>query len=114
MPRLSAQLFVSNNAVLAAVSQEEYALLAEQLKLLDLSWRELLYGANATIEYVYFPLDGLASLLMRVDKDSQVEIGAIGREGMLGVPVFLGSPTSPHSAYCQVAGRMACMPARAL
>lgn len=103
-----------DNAVLAALPEQEYALLFEQLTMLDLGWRELLYAADAVIEYVYFPLDGLASLLMRVEKDSQVEIGAIGREGMLGVPVFLGSPTSPHSAYCQIAGRMVRMPAEVL
>lgn len=103
-----------DNAILAALPEEEYALLAGDMEVLDLGWRELLYQVDAAIEYVYFPLDGLASLLMNVDADTQMEVGAIGREGMLGVPVFLGVESSPVAAYCQVAGRMVRMPAKTL
>lgn len=103
-----------DNAVLAALPEQEYALLAEELVVLELGWRELLYQVDKTIEYVYFPLDGLASLLMSVDVDTQMEVGAIGREGMLGIPIFLGAESSPLAAYCQIAGRMVRLPATTL
>jgi CRP-like cAMP-binding protein len=40
-----------------------------------------------------------------------VEVATIGCEGMVGLPVFLGRPTSPHSSFCQVAGQAAVLPA---
>lgn len=103
-----------DNAILASLPEDEYVLLAEELEVLGLGWRELLYEVDAVIEYVYFPLDGLASLLMKVDANTQMEVGAIGREGMLGVPVFLGAESSSVAAYCQVAGRMVRLPAKTL
>ncbi len=103
-----------DNALLGSLPAAEFAQLAEHVEMLALDWQDLLYEVNGPIEYVYFPVDALASLLMRADKDTMVEIGAIGREGMLGVPLFLGSSTSPHTAYCQVAGQAARVPAKAL
>lgn len=103
-----------DNALLGPLPEAEYAQLAEHVEMQELDWQKHLYEADTAIEYVYFPVDALASLLMRVDESTQVEVGAIGREGMLGVPVFLGTSISPYAAYCQVAGRMARMPANAL
>lgn len=56
----------------------------------------------------------MACPLMRADARTQVEAGAIGRKGMLGIPVFFGAEASPIAASCQVAGRMVCLPAKAL
>jgi CRP-like cAMP-binding protein len=43
-----------------------------------------------------------------------VEVGTVGNEGMLGLPVFLGADSSPGAAFCQVPGRALRMPAEAL
>lgn len=102
------------NAVLSPLPVEEYQQLEQRLQVLDLSGHELLLTANAPIEDVYFPLDALVSLVSDTGQGTMVEVGAIGNEGMLGIPVFLGAPTSPTSAYCQVPGHMAHLPAAAL
>lgn len=102
------------NAVLGPLPAEEYQQLEQRLEVLELDGQELLLTANAPIEDVYFPLDALASLVNDTGQGTMIEVGAIGNEGMLGIPLFLGAPTSPTTAYCQVPGRMARLPAATL
>lgn len=102
------------NALLNPLPEQEYELLAERLEIVEMDGRELLFEADTSIEHVYFPLDALCSLVTDTGQNTMVEVGAIGNEGLLGIPVFLGAPTSPNTAYCQVPGQMARMSAEAL
>jgi CRP-like cAMP-binding protein len=54
--------------------------------------------------YVYFPVDGFASLVTLLDGNPVLEVGMVGREGMLGIHVALGVPTAPLHALVQGAG----------
>ena len=51
---------------------------------------------------MYFPIDGVASILALAD-GVPVEVGTIGNEGLVGLPVFLGAATSAGRAMVQVA-----------
>jgi CRP-like cAMP-binding protein len=59
---------------------------------------------NRRIEAVYFLEAGIASVVAVQSGETRVEVGLIGREGMSGIAVVLGSDQSPHSTYIQVAG----------
>jgi CRP-like cAMP-binding protein len=65
--------------------------------------REVMYRADEPMRHVYFIVDGIASL-MSVMADGGVETATIGREGMLGMPVFHGVYSTPEQAMVQVAG----------
>jgi CRP-like cAMP-binding protein len=54
------------------------------------------------------------SLVGVADGQASVEVATIGREGMVGLPVFLGQAVSPHAAFCQVPGAAARLPAHEL
>jgi hypothetical protein len=56
------------------------------------------------VEYAWFPIGCVVSLLARTDGDSFVEVATIGRERMLGIPLMLGADTIPHRAFCQIPG----------
>jgi CRP-like cAMP-binding protein len=64
------------------------------------------------ISHVHFPLDCLISLLAAVDDGDALEVGLVGREGLAGMPLALGNPTSPVRELVQGAGRALRMPAR--
>ena len=70
----------------------------------DAELRTEVHEPGAVIEHVYFPLDCVFSLVAGT-ADGNVEVNTIGYEGMVGLPVFLGTGVSPHSAFCQVPGR---------
>jgi CRP-like cAMP-binding protein len=66
--------------------------------------RHSVWRPNQPIEAVYFPIDAVVSVLA-VAEGGVVEVGTIGEEGVVGLPVFLGAGTSPGTAFCQVPGR---------
>ncbi len=66
--------------------------------------RATLYPAHGTAEYVWFPLSGVCSSLVETH-DGAVEAGIVGREGMVGLPLFLGAKHNPFHVIVQVSGR---------
>ncbi len=74
----------------------------------------VLHEGGEPIRYVYFPDDGLISLLVVMDDVTVREIGVIGSEGMLGTAVALGVKTSPLRALIQLPGSAMRMKAGAL
>lgn len=75
---------------------------------------EVLHESGAPISHVYFPLDGLISLLVVMEDGTAREIGLIGNEGMLGTAVVLGTKTTSIRALIQMPGRALRMRSQAL
>jgi CRP-like cAMP-binding protein len=75
---------------------------------------DVLYKGGETIKHVYFPDDGLISLLVVMEDETLREVGLIGNDGMLGVPVVLGMKTTPHRALVQMPGSAVRLKAEAL
>lgn len=92
------------NKLLAAVSTEEYDRLLPHLELVSLSSEQLLYEVNQTIEYAYFPIDGVCSLLNIMQDGQGIEAATVGNEGMIGVPLLLGTHQIPMQAISQIPG----------
>lgn len=64
----------------------------------------MLYQPRTPSRHVYFPNDCMVSLLAVADRDRGLEVGLVGREGMVGLSVALGASTSPVRALVQGAG----------
>ena len=71
----------------------------------NLQFSETLSEASERIHHVYFPIDSFISLITPAKGRGQLEIGLVGSEGMLGVPLLLGVNLSPLRAMVQGAGR---------
>jgi len=65
---------------------------------------EVLCEPGASTRHVYFPLDGFISLIARLEGTPRLEVGMVGREGMLGVQVVLEVLTAPLHAVVQGTG----------
>jgi len=92
------------NTLLAALPPKDYQRLLIALEPVTLTFGETLYRPGQPIRHVYFPCDSLVSLLTLVDGHMPLEIGLVGREGMLGIPVALGINDSPMRALVQGTG----------
>ena len=98
--------------MLAALPPGDYRRLARALEPVSLQFGHVLCEAGQTIRHVYFPLDSLVSLLAAAGKGDTLEVGLVGKEGMVGTPLALGSPTSPVQELVQGAGKALRMPAK--
>jgi CRP-like cAMP-binding protein len=92
------------NQLLSAIPTQEYERLLPHLELVSLPVRQIIYEPNESIEYVYFPISGLISLVNVTENGGTVEAATVGKEGMAGIPVFLGTDRMPGQAISQVAG----------
>lgn len=92
------------NQLLAALSREEYERLLPYLETVYLPLKQTLYEINEPIQYVYFPQTGIISLVAVMDNGDAVEIGTVGNEGMVGIPVLLETDQIPSRAFSQIPG----------
>jgi len=92
------------NSVLAALPRRAFEGLQSGLETVTLEFGAVLYEPKQEIHHVYFPTDSLVSLLTVVDNHSALEVGMVGREGMVGMALTLGSSVSPVRALVQGAG----------
>ena len=92
------------NSLLAALPVKDRQSLLAHLESVTLSAGEVLYRPGEPIIHVYFPTDTLVSLLTLADGHQALEVGMVGREGMIGIPLALGISESPVHAVVQGAG----------
>ena len=92
------------NRLLSLLSDSDYERLRSHLSQVVLDYKKSLYEASRPIEHVYFPVDGVASLVITTADGASAEVGTIGGEGMVGLPVCLGDRDAPSSVYVQVPG----------
>lgn len=93
-----------DNRILAALQSEEMERLLPHMEQVELRLGEVLSRPNEPIKHVYFPHRGTISIVSILEDGSQIEVGVIGNEGMYGMPVALGTDTSPLLAVVQLAG----------
>ena len=92
------------NHLLAVLPQAEYDRLTSNLELVPLTLGAVLYESGVALQYAYFPIDCIISLLYVMENGASAEIAVVGNEGMLGISLFMGGETTPSRAVVQSAG----------
>lgn len=90
------------NRVLAALPKAEIERLAPHLSPVPLKTRTQLLDGRAS--HAYFLEEGLASVVLTLTDGSTVEIGIIGIDGVVGLPILLGAETMPGETFIQAEG----------
>lgn len=101
-PRTEGSGKTVRNSILQAIPDEEFALLRPHLQTVCLKHEEVLFEPNETIENCYFPNSGMVSMVVITSDGASVEVGVIGREGFVGLPIAFGLEKSPQRAIVQV------------
>ncbi|TAN48972.1 MAG: Crp/Fnr family transcriptional regulator, partial [Betaproteobacteria bacterium] len=92
------------NHVLAALPAADYERLLPHLEMAPLQLGSALYESGSSQGYVYFPTNSIVSLLYVMEDGSSAEIAVVGREGVVGIALFMGGETTPSRAVVQSAG----------
>jgi CRP-like cAMP-binding protein len=92
------------NRLLAMLPPAEYRRLLPFLKPVSLPVKKVLQKAQEPAEYAYFPTRGVASAVTLMESGAAIEVGTVGREGVVSAAAYLGLPSSPNEVFMQVAG----------
>ena len=92
------------NRLLAALPPGDFALLAHHLRPVELEFRRILFEPGRTIEAVHFPESGLVSHGAPLEDGHTVEVGVIGREGLVGLASVLGADRASTEGMVQMGG----------
>ncbi|WP_017319285.1 Crp/Fnr family transcriptional regulator [Mastigocladopsis repens] len=90
------------NRLLGALPASEYQRLVPHLELVTLPLHQVLYEPNEPITHVYFPHQAVISLITTMEDGSTIEVGLVGSEGMVGLPVILGGNITNNQAFVQI------------
>src|SRR3954454_13802555 len=86
------------NRLLAALPPDDLARLWPRLQAVELPFRQVLHAPGAPIEAVHFPETGWISMLAYLESGDAPEVGLLGNEGMIALPVLLGADSSDLEA----------------
>jgi len=100
---------VASNAVLRALPDEERAGIARDLDIVSIGIRDTVMKAREPISNVYFPVNNVMSMIVEMEEGETIEVGTVGKEGMVGSPLVLGARCSNTTVFCQVPGEAARM-----
>jgi CRP-like cAMP-binding protein len=92
------------NRLLAALPESEYGALQPELEPAPMPLGHAVYESGGRQGYVYFPTDSVVSLLYVLESGASTEIAVTGREGLVGISLFMGGETTPSRAVVQSAG----------
>lgn len=99
------------NRLLALLPEDDYRSLSLDLHLVQTSFNSVLFERDKPIEYVYFPCNGVHSVLAWMENGAAVEVGTVGNEGFSTVDVLMESDTATETIVCQIPGESLRMPA---
>jgi CRP-like cAMP-binding protein len=92
------------NGLLAALAPDDFALLAPALHPVELAFKQALNEPDRPIAAVHFPEGGMVSLLAGLEGGEAMEVGLVGREGLVGLPALLGDGRAGTEAVVQAQG----------
>jgi CRP-like cAMP-binding protein len=104
MARNAPSPFFHQNRLLRALSPATVPQVLLELHPVALQLKDTLIVPDAPITTVYFPLDGVVSVISTLADGTSVEVGSIGNEGLVGLPCFLQGDRMPFTAVVQVPG----------
>jgi CRP-like cAMP-binding protein len=92
------------NRILSALPDRDRRHLLDQCERVDLARADVLYEPGGPIRRVFFPTGSSITLITPTFGHGRMEVGLVGDEGMLGIPLVLGVSVAPMLALVQGAG----------
>lgn len=93
-----------HNHLLAALHTADFDSLSAHLEPVAMPLGTMLYRPGEQIQHAYFPTSAIISLHHVMRSGASSEAASVGREGVVGVSLFLGGHSVPSSALVQIAG----------
>jgi CRP-like cAMP-binding protein len=92
---------LTRNLLLSRLDPADFALLQPDLERVELNRGEALVRAGAPIQFLHFPEGGVISIVADT-RDREIEVGLVGREGLVGAPALLGTDAGRDRSFVQI------------
>lgn len=92
------------NKLLSRLHTDTQDRLFPSMELVELPLGQVLYEPGYKMRYVYFPTDSIVSLLYVMENGASAEISVVGKEGLVGISLFMGGQSTPSRAVVQSSG----------
>ncbi len=102
------------NGIIASLPAADLKRWESHLEPVAMSLGQVLYEPGATVNHAYFPTTAVVSLLYVTESGASAEVAAVGREGIVGISLFMGGGSTPSRAVVQSAGEGFRMPGAVL
>ncbi len=104
MPSVVSRNEPYKNRVLALLPPPDIRSLSPHLEPITFKMKQSLHEPGEAIETVYFPEDAVASVVITMENGSTVEVGLVGRDGVVGLPAVIGSGRATNRTFIQLPG----------
>ncbi len=92
------------NGLLAALPDEERLHIEPMLERVSMAAGQVLQDAGESLTHAYFPSTAIVSVLFVTESGGSAEIAVVGREGVIGIPIFMGGGSTPARVVVQSPG----------
>ena len=93
------------NELLRRLSKGRLERLLPDLEPIDLPSRQMLQNRGEPVEFAYFPQSAVVSFVVVLQDGGTVEVGMVGKEGLIGAGIVLGDEIAAHDAMAQIPGQ---------
>jgi CRP-like cAMP-binding protein len=94
----------SRNKLLEMLPESVAKRLQAEMTQVTLPQGNVLYESDRPLQYVYFPINAIVSLVYLLDDGASTELAVVGNEGMVGVQAFMGGVSMPNRAVVHGSG----------
>ncbi|HEY9774790.1 MAG TPA: Crp/Fnr family transcriptional regulator [Planktothrix sp.] len=94
----------SQNILLKSLSSESFEKIEDKLTHIQHPRKALIAEKGEPFKYIYFPDEGMVSIVLVTTEGIPIEVGTVGKEGFVGIPVLLGADISDRKLFSQVPG----------
>jgi CRP-like cAMP-binding protein len=92
------------NRLLLSIPEAEYLSIRSELEFVHLPHQRCVHESHQRVDFLYFPNEGVISLVVSLKDGKTVEAGLVGNEGVAGVSAIFGLSRSPLREVVQIAG----------
>ncbi|CAN5279602.1 Crp/Fnr family transcriptional regulator [soil metagenome] len=96
---------LNRNELLAALPPDVLLRWQAQMEWVDMPLGQVLYESGDAPRHVFFPTTAIVSLLFVSESGSTSEVAVVGREGLVGISIFMGGGSTTSHAVVQCAGQ---------
>ncbi len=97
-------MVLRQNFILNAVNEDVRNRALHKSALVSLAFREVVHEPDEPIRHVYFPIDGVLTVVVQMGDGLELEIATIGREGMSPLQLLMGGTKAGNLCFCEVRG----------